>query len=1318
MFTLNIPLPGIRRQASDSSSGWGIQRILQLSIAVIVAAGLFAFGIVAVSIHGQAQVLGQGMSAHCSEPPADPINIELWEHDSGILVQWDTCPDHTYEIRWRLSAEEPLNPFHWPTTTSLGESGEFDITGLSNNDRYAIQVRSTHHGETRLDTGPWVDEEFATPERCGDLPEVPDNIRIQPGDSKLTVSWRYCEGNRNHIRWRPVSDDAVDEWLTVVDAGQQDSYVIEELANGIQYEIQLRSVLSTPAAVTLPDGEPYRTDWSASFRGSPSSKCPTGEPVVPDEFVLVPGDSALFFSWRSCPEHEYEIAYRPRSRVDSSWPSSDDWEAVIAGDHVIYDLNNGERYEVRMRSIRDGLVSFPTAGYVISPSPAVETNSEPFWEQLVYAVSLVENQRYDDAIATLEASDADPDDEVRYELLPPDPPQTLFPFGVNARDGAVYMYGTLDFEEVEEYALTIRATDLSGASTDHTIEVQVKDIEGPPAPVLNRVCSNDTGVTVSWNRNDTDYVYELERSEVGADEAMWIETEQDRELNLPVASTWAFRVRAIDRGSGEQSKWSAQESVFAGGVPNREPQFQHDEYLFEVLEEQMAGAHVGFAVADDPDINSSIRYRIFESYPEGSPFEIDPIDGTITTTGRLDFETLDSYWLVIGATDLCGLRGTADVDIFVIDNPNVDAIPLVPSPPTIVSRGNQVTVIWASNFEDSYDLDWRLVDDDYPTDPQIPDAVSPALVELPSSETPYAFRLRRVNLLGGAGDWSEETVVTLDTPLPSIAPIEVPRQGQLLGTIEPYFSSVALKPGQSTQIGFNIFDVGGFLDNSLINRQDVSASWNADAGELSGQVGRVNTYTAPEAEGEYTISILVQQAVPGGTLRFELDVVANVIVEQAVATPIGSDVEIPENIYVDDVAYGVIQNSERTEYRPGAAPDVVFDARQGSILGFEWIGANITSEGTASTLQDEIDGYVALGDIYATDFVTPDGVSILNMSFSGGAAICLPVPDEWTTLISSIDVMHVADDGTQSLFELPSRFHAESSSDEPSRVCGHSTSFDGRTFLVIAQEAVPTPTPTATPISPKATPTPTATPTATSTPTATPTPSPTATATPSPTPMPTATATPIPTATSTPTATAVPPTATATATPTAVATPEPTPTFTPVPTSTPVPEPTATASPTPEPTATATASATPTPTSIPTNTPVPAVVQIASTATPTSPEPTAAPEPTPQPASSTEDEDDEGDFPNMLIIAAIIAAMVIGAFVIAYTISANRAQQVSTEPQTQPETIELADDTTSADTVVATSDEVVVESELQPVDDVDDETKYEALVYDSWRSTD
>ncbi len=1328
------------------------------AIAVIAVAGLVAISVVATSLQSEEAVLGQN---RCAEPPVEPRDVQLWEHDSGILVQWETCPDHRYELRWRPTSRNPENPhnaFNWTTTTGVGSSEEYDILfdadvanltaaqiealnrgerltltsaqklDLINGRRYAVQLRSTHFQGNIFDTGSWTDDYFATLERCGDLPEIPWQISVSPGDGQLAVTWNQCADTVAHIRWQSEDNRGTDHWSRPVDVGAFQSYVIDELENGVEYDVQVRSVASGGPRVRTEDGNRYRTAWSESVVAAPTSTCPEGDPVPPDEFVVVPGDEKLYASWRPCPKHDYQVRHRQRTSPPSAWSAWSRWDDTDS--FTIRNLTNGAPYIVEAQSRReDSTDSSTTVSYLAIPIDPVANNRSPRWVTRPRSISLVENRRYDEPIATVKADDPDVDinpetdarrdDDIRYEIVPPFPALDLFPFSINARDGDIYVYKELDYEQYEEYTLTVRATDVGGFEITHDIHVDVIDAEGPPPPILTRVCSGETGVEVKWRRDNSRYSYELERRPVrtSVGNPVWVSTLIDTELNLPFDTTWVFRVRAIDKMSGEQSKWSSEEAVYVGRVENTAPEFRRELFEYEVLEEQLAGVHVGYAVARDEDRHSSLRYQIIESTPAGAPFEIDPFTGIVTTSGRLDFETQPSYSLVFAATDLCGSNDYADATVTVLDNPDVDAVPLVPNPPAIIERHDQVVVVWPTNYEDVYDLDWRQIGDEYRTRPQDRDATMPTVVDLFAPDTAYAFRLRRVNPLGVPGDWSDETVVDPNIPAPSIPAIDIPRQGQVLGGAKLFLDGITLRGGQTARLGFNIFGIDGQLDNSLLDRDDITVSWRAEEGDLSNDKDRVLFYTAPEQEGVYNIKVVVKQRVPGGIVQRNLEMVVHVIGDNGLVKPYLSDEEVPRTVVVDDVEYATITYSEDKEYRPPQSTKALFKVRQRSIPGFEWIGINIAPGEPASTLEQKIPGFTGVGDEFSAMFIDKAGRPIVNMSFTNNAALCLPVPEEWTFALQSLEVRRIAPDGSHAALSLPVRFQPDPTFNDPALVCGHSELFDGELLLAIANDAIPTATPT--PIVAQ-------TPTATATPTLTPEPPTAFTATPTPTPTPepsptvgisVSTPTPVPTEPTVPTETPVPPTATSTPQPTATptstspailertatATATPQPTNTPVPQPTDTPVPTSTMVPAPEPvvakvdvaTATATPTPTDTPTPVPTDTPVP-------TAIPPTTKPTAETVEEVVPSEPGEDDGETGR--RGLIFFAVLAFLTIATVVVALTIFGRRPRQNNTDPErsTEPQTEQASTETEQAESDVAMDE-----------DDDDDDDEYETLRIDS-----
>ena len=102
-----------------------------------------------------------------------------------------------------------------------------------------------------------------------------------------------------------------------------------------------------------------------------------------------------------------------------------------------------------------------------------------------------------------------------------------------------------------------------------------------------------------------------------------------------------FHVRAVDKETGEQSKWSA-EYVVVPSIDetrsNNPPSFRQASYTFDVREEQAEGLSVGTLTADDPDAYSQLRYSIGVTDPGNAPFTINETSGEITTTEQLDYE--------------------------------------------------------------------------------------------------------------------------------------------------------------------------------------------------------------------------------------------------------------------------------------------------------------------------------------------------------------------------------------------------------------------------------------------------------------------------------------------------------------------------------------------------------------------------------------------------------------------------------------------------------------------------------------------------------
>ena len=187
--------------------------------------------------------------------------------------------------------------------------------------------------------------------RAQSTPSAPTIDSVTPGDTQLKVAWTAPAGETGIIAYdvrhiETTEDESDDTKWTVVDnawtSGELD-YTIAMLANGTQYDVQVRAVNSTG------DGT-----WSETEVGTPALPAPTIDSVRAD-------DRALFVSW-SAPDgvttkiEAYDVRHIATSSdetVDSNWTVVED--AWKGGDgslsYAITGLTNSTGYDVQVRAV-------------------------------------------------------------------------------------------------------------------------------------------------------------------------------------------------------------------------------------------------------------------------------------------------------------------------------------------------------------------------------------------------------------------------------------------------------------------------------------------------------------------------------------------------------------------------------------------------------------------------------------------------------------------------------------------------------------------------------------------------------------------------------------------------------------------------------------------------------------------------------------------------------------------------------------------------------------------------------------------------------
>ena len=983
--------------------------------------------------------------------------------------------------------------------------------------------------------------------------------------------------------------------------------------------------------------------------------------AAPEEVAVVSGNGKLHVSWRPESGHDYQLRWRVGDEVASSWNTVEEpgrYRYEIRG------LANRTEYDVQVRSLRSGATSqrnFSDWSRVESAEPrslAGASNDAPTWRVTHDTVSVEENSLRRGSIAKFTAIGGDTNDVVNYELLAP----VRGPFAINAANGEVYVYEKLDYESEEEYTVTVGATDLGDETIRHDLKIEVIDVAGPDIPAVTQVCAGNQSAFLVWNQtNDATYDIQwrqFDNVDYSASSSRNIRNiDADRRIveNLSNGVDWVFRIRAVDKETGEQSKWSAEYVVapsVAENKANTAPAFREQEYDFSVREEIAAGAEVGSVSATDDDPYSQFTFLIGETEPANAPFEINPSTGKITTTDELDYETTASYTLKLIVRDLCGLTDEVIGIVTVANAIEVDVPALTPDPPAVAVGHQQVTVLW-DNFTDfAFDLDWRQIDERYGLEPKDRNASSPRVVEVDDPSTQYAFRLRARNLLGLEGSWSKETIIAPLSEAPTVLPIVSPREGAVFGEALPYSSHLNLRKGQDAVIGVNLFNTDGALENSLIERDDVSIRWTASIGDIAEPEARSTVYTAPHRVGEFAVRVTVSQAVPGGAVQVRLRIPVRVIGEDQEVQIYQVDPYPSETTYLGN-DYSVATYNRGGRFEDPDSPEASLEVPPLAIPARDWIGVRLNQGSEASALRSNVRRYDTIGNWFETRYVSSDQLPISGLKFVPHAEVCLPVPDSATNSLEQIEIMLLLDDGVQQLLNSPIRYEAEPLNAVPAKVCARAATFDGLLFLAQPESIQPTATlvpATATPTATAVPVTPTETPEPTSTPVPPPPPTPVVVP-PTETPIPTNTPIPTPTATSTPI-----PTETPTPVPTDTPTPVPTATNTPAPAPTETPVPTETATHTPEPTQTATPTQTAVPTSTPTSTSTPEP-----TATPTK-EPTSTPQPiatvTPPPPS----EDEANATLWIIAIALALAAILIGAGAMVYRLRIASADEPDDVP--------------------------------------------------------
>ncbi|XP_062236080.1 cadherin-10a [Platichthys flesus] len=321
-------------------------------------------------------------------------------------------------------------------------------------------------------------------------------------------------------------------------------------------------------------------------------------------------------------------------------------------------------------------------------------DNEPKFAKDIYFASVPEMSEVGTSVVTITANDADDQTygnsaKLVYSILQGQPY-----FSVDSENGTIKTaLPGMDREVKEHYQVVIQAKDMAGQmgglSGTTTVSITLSDVNDTPPRFANHsfrmtaVESTEVGGAIGRIKADDPDVgrnAEMEYSIMGGHnmfniitdqttqegiviikKALDYESKRDYEFRVEVKNTY-LDARFIN---GLEFKDYATVKITVEDV-DESPVFTRNPYVIEVHEDTAAGSFVGVVSAKDPDAdNKPVKYSIDRHTDLERLFNIDSVNGTITTMKALDREMSKWHNISVVATEINNPRQTTRVPVFI-----------------------------------------------------------------------------------------------------------------------------------------------------------------------------------------------------------------------------------------------------------------------------------------------------------------------------------------------------------------------------------------------------------------------------------------------------------------------------------------------------------------------------------------------------------------------------------------------------------------------------------------------------------------------------
>uniref|UniRef100_A0A6Q2YQ52 Cadherin-10 n=1 Tax=Esox lucius TaxID=8010 RepID=A0A6Q2YQ52_ESOLU len=321
-------------------------------------------------------------------------------------------------------------------------------------------------------------------------------------------------------------------------------------------------------------------------------------------------------------------------------------------------------------------------------------DNEPKFFKEIYFASVPEMSDVGTSVIQVTATDADDQTygnsaKLVYSILQGQPY-----FSVDSDNGTIRTaLPNMDRETKENYQVVIQAKDMAGQmgglSGTTTVSITLSDEnDSPPhkqtyemsysaevGAVIGRIKANDADM----GRNAEMHYSIVDRE--GQDMFTIITDQNTQEglirvkkpLDFERKRTYSFKVEVTNTyldprfiySPNPPFKDDAMVRITVADV-DEPPVFSRNPYIIEVHEDTAAGSLVGVVSAKDPDAdNNPVKYSIDRHTDLERLFNIDSVNGTITTLKALDREMSKWHNISVVATEISNPRQTTRVPVFI-----------------------------------------------------------------------------------------------------------------------------------------------------------------------------------------------------------------------------------------------------------------------------------------------------------------------------------------------------------------------------------------------------------------------------------------------------------------------------------------------------------------------------------------------------------------------------------------------------------------------------------------------------------------------------